>query len=53
MNGNPTLERIARGNTLALCATGSWTARFAPVLERMVADAEKLSGSRPDIFIDA
>src|SRR6185436_1267517 len=53
MSGNPTLERIARGNALALCATGSWTARFAPVLERMVADAEKLSGSRPDIFIDA
>src|SRR4029450_13805976 len=24
-----------------------------PVLDRMVADAEKLSGSRPDIFIDA
>ncbi len=53
VNGNPTLERIARGDALALCAAGSWTARFAPVLERMVADAEKLSGSRPDIFIDA
>ncbi|HZE52862.1 MAG TPA: STAS domain-containing protein, partial [Bradyrhizobium sp.] len=52
MNGDPTLERIARGNGLALCATGSWTARFAPVLEQMVADAEKLTGSRPDIFID-
>src|SRR5947208_5668393 len=43
---------MARGNALALCATGSWTARFAPVLERMVADAEKLSGTRPNIFID-
>src|SRR5436190_4286777 len=43
---------MARGNALALCATGSWTARFAPVLERMVADAEKLGGSRPNIFID-
>ena len=53
MSGNPTLERIARGNALALCATGSWTARFAPMLERMVADAEKLSGTRPNIFIDA
>ena len=53
MNGDPTLERIAGGNGLALCATGSWTARFAPVLERMVADAEKLGGTRPDIFIDA
>src|SRR4029450_639682 len=53
VSGNPTLERIARGNALALCATGSWTARFAPVLERMVADAEKLGGTRPNIFIDA
>ena len=52
VSGDPTLERIARGNALALCAAGSWTARFAPVLERMVADAEKLGGSRPDIFID-
>ena len=52
VNGDPTLERIARGNGLALCAAGSWTARFAPVLEQMVADAEKLGGSRPNIFID-
>jgi phospholipid/cholesterol/gamma-HCH transport system permease protein len=52
VNGDPTLERIAQGNGLALCATGSWTARFAPVLEQMVAEAEKLTGSRPDIFID-
>src|SRR4029077_15897810 len=52
VNGDPTLERIARGNGLALCAAGSWTARFAPVLEQMVADAEKLTGSRPNIFID-
>src|SRR5204863_8180752 len=35
-----------------LCAAGSWTARFAPMLEKMVADAEKLRGSRPNIFID-
>jgi phospholipid/cholesterol/gamma-HCH transport system permease protein len=52
VNGDPTLERIAQGNGLALCAAGSWTARFAPVLEQMVTDAEKLSGSRPNIFID-
>ena len=52
MDGGPTLERIARGNGLALCAAGSWTARFAPVLEQIVGDAEKLRGSRPDIFID-
>ena len=52
MNGDPTLERIARGNGLALCAAGSWTARYAPVLERIVTDAEKLTGSRPNIFID-
>src|SRR5258707_9200260 len=52
VSGDPTLERIAQGNGLALCAAGSWTARFAPVLEKMVADAEKLRGSRPNIFID-
>src|SRR6201746_920949 len=52
VNGDPTLERIARGNGLALCAAGAWTARFAPDLEQIVADAEKLTGSRPNIFID-
>src|SRR5258707_5178249 len=52
VSGDPTLERIAQGNGLALRAAGSWTARFAPLLEQMVADAEKLTGSRPNIFID-
>ena len=52
MNGDPTLERIAQGNGLALCAAGSWTARFAPVLERLVSEAEELGGTRPNIFID-
>jgi phospholipid/cholesterol/gamma-HCH transport system permease protein len=53
VSGDPTLERIARDNGLALCATGTWTARFAPMLERMVADAEKLGGKAPNIVIDA
>jgi phospholipid/cholesterol/gamma-HCH transport system permease protein len=52
VNGDPTLERVARGNGLALCATGHWTAVFAPLLEPLVSEAEKLAGSRPDIFID-
>src|SRR5258707_11784644 len=52
VSGDPTLERVARTNGLALCAAGSWTARFAPDLEQIVADAEKLVGSRPNIFID-
>ena len=52
MNGNPTLQQIARGNGLALCARGSWTARFAPLLEVMVADAEKVTGGRPEVSID-
>jgi phospholipid/cholesterol/gamma-HCH transport system permease protein len=52
LNADPTLERITRGNALALCATGSWTAGFAPRLERLVADAEKLAGSRSSISID-
>ena len=52
MDGGPTLERIAQGNGLALCAGGSWTARFAGDLEQLVGEAEKLQGSRPNIFID-
>ena len=52
VNGDPTLERIARGNGLALAAAGHWIARHAAVLEAIVADAEQLSGSRPNIFID-
>ena len=52
MDGGPTLEGIARGSGFALCAAGSWTAGFAPALEQMVGEAEKLTGSRPDIFID-
>ena len=52
MNGDPTLERIAQGNGLALCAAGPWTAPFASLLEAIVSDAEKLAGSRPNIFID-
>ncbi|HEY7844572.1 MAG TPA: ABC transporter permease [Bradyrhizobium sp.] len=52
MNGDPTLEQIARGNGLALCAAGPWIASFAPLLETIVSDAERLAGSRPNIFID-
>ena len=43
---------MVQGNGLALCAAGPWIARFAPLLEQIVADAEKLTGSRPNIFID-
>lgn len=49
---SPTLERVAVGGGLALHAAGPWTARFAPALERLVAEAEQLTGSRPDISID-
>ena len=52
VSGEPTLERIAQGNGLVLCAAGAWIARFAPILERLVIDAEKLGGSRPNVFID-
>jgi phospholipid/cholesterol/gamma-HCH transport system permease protein len=52
VNGDPTLERIARGNGLALAAAGPWIARHAAVLEEIVTDAEKLGGTRPNIFID-
>src|SRR5881394_2188967 len=43
---------MVQGNGLALCAAGPWTARFAPLLEQLVGEAEKLQGSRPNIFID-
>jgi phospholipid/cholesterol/gamma-HCH transport system permease protein len=46
------LEPIAQGNALALRASGSWTAPFASELEVIVSRAEKLAGSRPNIFID-
>jgi phospholipid/cholesterol/gamma-HCH transport system permease protein len=49
---DPDLQRVAQGNGLALCATGAWTAPFAPRLERMVADAERLAGRHPSIVID-
>jgi phospholipid/cholesterol/gamma-HCH transport system permease protein len=51
-NGDPALQRVTQGSALALCATGSWTAPFAPRLERIVADAEGLAGSNPSIVID-
>jgi phospholipid/cholesterol/gamma-HCH transport system permease protein len=52
VKGDPTLERIAQDNGLALRAAGSWTAPFASLLEDMVSDAERLAGTRPNIFID-
>ncbi|HZR88234.1 MAG TPA: ABC transporter permease [Bradyrhizobium sp.] len=52
MNADPTLERITRGNALALCAAGSWTAGFAPRLERLVSEAEKLASNRSNVSID-
>jgi len=52
LNADPTLERITRGNALALCATGAWTGVFAPRLERLVADAERLASSPSEISID-
>lgn len=52
LKGDPTLERIARGNGLALAAAGPWIARHAAVLEEIVTDAERLGGGRSNIFID-
>jgi phospholipid/cholesterol/gamma-HCH transport system permease protein len=51
VSGDPTLEQIAKGNGLALCAGGPWTARFAAELEQIVAKAERLTG-KPNVFID-
>jgi phospholipid/cholesterol/gamma-HCH transport system permease protein len=52
VNAEPTLERNAQGNALSLRASGAWTAPFAPMLERLVAEAEKLAGSKADVSID-
>ncbi|NPU12520.1 ABC transporter permease [Bradyrhizobium sp. 83012] len=52
MNGRPDLQRSGEGNALLLRATGAWTAPFAPSLERLVADAEKLAGKKVDVSID-
>ena len=52
MKGDPTLERIAQGNGLALSATGPWIARFASELEQIVSEAERLRGKSSNVFID-
>jgi phospholipid/cholesterol/gamma-HCH transport system permease protein len=52
MKGGPDLQRSGEGNALLLRATGAWTAPFAPSLERLVADAEKLAGKKVDVSID-
>jgi phospholipid/cholesterol/gamma-HCH transport system permease protein len=48
----PTLAKIDKGDRLALCAAGPWTATSAPALEKLVADAEKLARTRANISID-
>jgi phospholipid/cholesterol/gamma-HCH transport system permease protein len=52
VKGGPDLQRSGEGNALSLRATGAWTAPFAPSLERLVADAEKLAGKKIDVSID-
>jgi phospholipid/cholesterol/gamma-HCH transport system permease protein len=49
----PALQRVVQGNVLLISAVGAWTAPFAPQLERMVADAERLAGTSPSVVIDA
>ena len=44
---------MVQGNVLLISAVGSWTSPFAPQLERMVADAERLAGTSPSVVIDA
>jgi phospholipid/cholesterol/gamma-HCH transport system permease protein len=52
VTGDPDLQRSGEGSALSLRATGAWTAPFAPSLERLVADAEKLAGKKIDVSID-
>lgn len=48
----PTLEKIDHGDRLALSAAGDWTAVSAPVMEKLVGNAEKLARTRANISID-
>lgn len=52
MNGNPTLEQVTLGTSLALRATGQWTVHHAPDLEKIIEHTEKLNGGSPGIIID-
>ena len=52
LDSGPRLDQIVRGQGLALCAAGPWIARHAQALEKLVTDAEKLTGTRANIFID-
>ncbi|WP_315831458.1 ABC transporter permease [Bradyrhizobium prioriisuperbiae] len=52
MGGEPTLERVADGGSVALQASGPWTAQHARVLERMVDAAAKLDGAQTGVLID-
>lgn len=52
MSAAPTLERTSEGSALSLRAAGTWTAPFAPSLEKLVVEAEKLVRTKPDVLID-
>src|SRR5689334_21453861 len=52
VKGGPSLQRSGEGKALSLRAAGTWTAPFAPSLERLVADAEKLAGQKLEVSID-
>jgi phospholipid/cholesterol/gamma-HCH transport system permease protein len=52
LNGNPTLEQVTVGASLALRAAGQWTVHYAPALEKIVEDTEKRNGGSSNIVID-
>ncbi len=52
MNGGPALERMTQGDALALYASGPWTARYAPDLEVLVGDIEKMNSQSKRVLID-
>ncbi len=52
LDGNPTLEQISMGSSLALRATGQWTVHHAPDLEKIVELTEKNNAGNGRIVID-
>jgi phospholipid/cholesterol/gamma-HCH transport system permease protein len=52
LSAEPTLERVAQGAGVALCASGNWTAQHARALERLIDTVGKAEQGRSGILID-
>lgn len=52
MSNQPSLTLISSADSMTLTAAGSWTASFAPELEKFVTDAEAAIAGRARVTID-